>query len=192
MNVIKDITDFIFLDHPLKKSDLIFIPGGSYAELAEAAAKLYHQGYAKKILPSGKYSLTKDKFYGPSSKSEEYDECYSTEWDFLKAVLLKNGVLEEDILKEDRAQYTYDNALKSKEVLDATNIGVKKAILCCKSFHARRASMYYQLVFKDCDLSVHPVDIHGLTKDNWHLSPQGKTIIMNELSKCGSQFMDII
>lgn len=192
MNIIKDITDFIFIDHPPQPSDLIFIPGGSYPEVAEAAAKLYHQGYAKKILPSGKYGIGKDHFFGPSSKAQEYQEDYSTEWDFLKAVLLKNGVLEEDILKEDQAQYTYDNALKSKEVLDAANIKVNKAILCCKSFHARRASMYYQLVFKDCDLLVHPVDIKGLTKDNWYLSDQTKTTVMDELSKCGSQFKDLI
>jgi uncharacterized SAM-binding protein YcdF (DUF218 family) len=192
MNIIKDITDFIFLEHPPEKSDIIFIPGGSYPELAEAAAELYKAGYAKKILPSGKCGFSKEKFDGPSSKSEVYKDSYESEWDFLKAVLLKNGVLENDILKEDQAQYTYDNALKSKEVLGAANFKVNRAILCCKSFHARRAAMYYQIAFKECELLVHPVDINGLTKDNWHLSPQGKKIVMNELSKCGSQIKDII
>jgi hypothetical protein len=34
MRTIDDITNFIFLEDQLEKADIIFIPGGSYAEIA--------------------------------------------------------------------------------------------------------------------------------------------------------------
>lgn len=35
MRTVTDITNFIFLENDPEKVDIIFIPGGSYAELAE-------------------------------------------------------------------------------------------------------------------------------------------------------------
>ena len=63
----------------------------------------------------------------------------------LKNVLLKNGVPEEAILMENQATFTYENAIFSRQVTDLHKIQVKKAILCCKTYHARRSLMYYQL-----------------------------------------------
>jgi hypothetical protein len=40
MRIIEDITNFIFIDDILVKADVIMIPGGSYPELPEQAAKL--------------------------------------------------------------------------------------------------------------------------------------------------------
>ena len=44
------------------------------------------------------------------SKKEIYGGDYETEWEFLKNVLLKNGVPEEAILMENQATFTYENA----------------------------------------------------------------------------------
>ena len=38
---IDDIASFIFLDEELEKADVIFIPGGSYSEIVENAAKQF-------------------------------------------------------------------------------------------------------------------------------------------------------
>lgn len=76
------------------------------------------QGFGKKIapyvLPSGRYSKLLGSFSGVSSKNHIYNKEYETEWEFLKDVLIKNGVKEEAILKEDKATFTYENALYSK------------------------------------------------------------------------------
>ena len=56
----------------------------------------------------------------------------------MKDVLMQNGVPEEAILKEDQATYTYENAIYSRQVTDREYLDIKKAILCCKSCHARR------------------------------------------------------
>ena len=147
MRAIKDITNFIFLEDEPQKADIIFIPGGSYAEIAEKAVMLWKKGYSNLILPSGKYSVKRGYFPGPLSKSDKYNSEYNTEWDFLKDVLVQGGVDEAAVLREDNAENTYENALYSKKVTDSYNLHIKKAIICCKAFHGRRCLMYYQLFF---------------------------------------------
>lgn len=190
MNIIDDITDFIFLEHQPQNADIIFIPGGSYSETAEAAANLYTNGYSNLILPSGNCSITLGQFNGPKSKIDIYNNIYSTEWEFLNNVLLYNGVPKNSILKEDKATYTYQNALFSKEVTDKMNLNIEKAIICCKSFHSRRAYMYYQLVYTNTEFIICPVDTNNITKSNWFKSSIGIDTVMGELSKCGSQLSD--
>ena len=63
------ITNFIFMEDLIEPADVILIPGGSQKQLIERAAKLYHDGYAPYLLPSG----------GSNAKLSEY----SSEWEFL-------------------------------------------------------------------------------------------------------------
>ena len=110
---LNQITEFIFVEDKPEKSDVIFIPGSGFPQLAEEAAKLYHQGMAPYILPSGRYSILNGKFAGVQEKKELYDGEYETEWEFLKDVLVQNGVDESAILKEDQATFTWENAKNS-------------------------------------------------------------------------------
>lgn len=192
MKTITDITNFIFLEDDLKKADIIFIPGGSYAELAEKAAELWHNKYAPIILPSGKYSPSRGCFSGPLSKAAKYDNAYTTEWDFFKDVLIKNDVDESAILKEDNAEYTYQNAFKSREVTDKLGLTINKAIICCKSFHARRCYTYYQWAYPDTELMICPIDVQGISKETWFNQKQGIDRVLGELMRTGSQFKTYI
>ena len=109
--------------------------------------KTWKEGFAPYVLPSGRYSTVLGHFAGVQDLAEQYGGNYETEWEFLRTVLQKNGVPEKAILREDKATYTYENALRSREVTDAAGIEVKKAILCCRNLHARRCILYYQLVY---------------------------------------------
>ena len=189
---INDISNFIFINDKLEKADIIFIPGGTYPEVAEEAAKLYKEGYSKLILPSGGHSIKKEAFTGPSVKKEIYNKKYRTEWEFLRDVLVINGVEEKYILKEDSATFTYENAIFSKKVTDALGIKINKAIICCKSYHARRCLMYYETLYKDTNFIIHPVDIDNITKDNWHKTEIGINFVLGELERYGWQFKDIL
>ncbi len=60
--IISDISDYIFVADTLQQVDAIFLPGGSYAELPEYAAELFHKGYASMLVPSGGISIKRDKF----------------------------------------------------------------------------------------------------------------------------------
>ena len=57
MQIIDDITKFIFVENEPEPVDAILIPGGSLAELPEEAAGLWKAKVAPIVVPSGKYSI---------------------------------------------------------------------------------------------------------------------------------------
>lgn len=187
MRNLNDISNFVFISDELKKSDIIFVPGNSSPQMAEKAAQLYKEGLAPLILPSGRYSIIKGYFDAPKSKSEIYNGTYNTEFEFLKDVLIKNDVPSSAILKEDRAQYTYQNALFSKEVTDKLGLKIKHCIICCKSYHSRRCLMYYEKVYQDAEIMICPVDIDNISKENWYKTNKGIDTVLGEFNRCGEQ-----
>ena len=82
------ITEFIFVENEPARSDIIFVPGGNYPDAARKAAKLYQEGYSDYILPSGRFSIRTGHFEGRQE----------TEWEYLKDILLEEGVPEKAIL----------------------------------------------------------------------------------------------
>ena len=188
---LNQITEFIFVEDKAEKSDMIFIPGSGFPQLAEEAAKLYHQGLAPYILPSGKYSILNGKFAGVHEKQELYDGEYETEWEFLKEALKKNQVPEEHILRENNATYTYENAIYSRKVTDCLGMEIKKAILCCKPYHARRSLLYYQLLYPETQFFVRPIQDSDVKRENWYLTEKGIRLVFGEVQKIGEQFEDI-
>lgn len=186
------ITEFVFAEHKLEQADIIFIPGSGHPQLAEEAARLYHQGWAPRILPSGRYSITTGKFSGVLDKQECYQGSYETEWDFLSQVLQEKGVPGTAILKEDRATYTYENAIYSRQVTDGMGLEIKKAILCSKPYHARRCLLYYQLLYPDTRFMVYPIKDSKIQRDNWFLTEEGTRLVFGELERMGTQFHEIM
>ena len=170
---LKSSEEFIFAENKPEKSDIIFVPGNGYPQMAEKAAELFKKGMADWILPSGKYSVVNGKFSGVLEKSNVYNKEYGTEWEFLRDVLIKNGVPDQKILKEDQATFTYENAIYSRQVTDHAELEIERAILCCKSYHARRCLMYYQFVFPEIEFIVSPVITRGVSKENWYQSEYG-------------------
>lgn len=185
---LKQTEDFIFIDDKPEKADVIFVPGNGYPQMAEKAAELYRRGLAPRVLPSGRYSVTVGKFAGVLDREEYYNGDYETEWDFLKDVLIKNGVPEKAILREDQATFTYENAIYSRQVTDRRNMKIEKAILCCKAYHARRCLMYYQLLYPDTEFFVVPVDADGITRENWLEGEEGINAVTGEVSRIVKQF----
>ena len=192
MRVVQDISDYIFVEDQPEKADAILIPGGAYPELAELAAGLFREGYSDLVIPSGAYAITEGKFAGVKSKQDIYTGEYETECDFYCDVLDKNGVPEAHILQEDKSQFTAQNAWFTRDLLQERGIELKKAIICCKAFHARRCLMYYQFTFPDTEFIVVPAkDTHkGLVqKENWYTSEAGVEKVLGELNRIGTQFM---
>ena len=187
----KNVEEFVFAESQPEKADIIFVPGNGFPDMAEKAASLYREGYAPYILPSGRYSITLGKFAGVQSKKEIYGGDYETEWEFLKNVLLKNGVPEEAILMENQATFTYENAIFSRQVTDLHKIQVKKAILCCKTYHARRSLMYYQLLYPETQFFVCPIQDSDVKRENWYLTEKGIRLVFGEVQRIGEQFVDI-
>lgn len=189
---LNQITDFIFVETPVERSDIIFVPGNGYPQMAERAAGLWKERLAPYVLPSGRYSILSDGFAGVLDKKERYTGSYDTEWAFLRDALMKNGVEEPYILKEDQATYTYENAIYSRKVTDTKGLEIKKAILCCKNYHARRCLLYYQLLFPQTKFYVVASDTDGINRENWHRQERGIQAVLGEMERCGSQFHQII
>jgi uncharacterized SAM-binding protein YcdF (DUF218 family) len=185
---LKQIEDFIFVEDKPEKADIIFVPGNGYPQMAEQAARLYRLGYAPYILPSGRYSVVTGKFSGVLAKKEIYSGEFSTEWQFLREVLLKNGVPDRAILKEDGATFTYENAIYSRKVTDQEKISVETAILCCKTYHARRALMYYQRLYPQARFLVCPSDVDGITRSTWFETEEGISEVTAEVKRILTQF----
>ena len=184
----KNVDEFVFAESQPEKADIIFVPGNGFPDMAEKAASLYREGYAPYILPSGRYSITLGKFAGVQSKKEIYGGDYETEWEFLKDVLMKNGVPENAVLREDEATFTWQNALFSRKVTDQAGLKEKKAILCCKNYHARRAFMYYQRAYPETEFLVCPCSVDEITKENWKLTQHGIDEVLAEIKRIVSQF----
>lgn len=189
---LRAVTDFIFVENAPEKADVIFVPGSRKPGHAVHAAELFRQGWAPLVLPSGRYALPVGHFEGvPEALRGEYPEAYETEWAFLRAVLLRHGVPEEAILREDQATYTWDNAVKSRQVTDRMGLQVNTAILSCWSFHARRALLYYQAAYPDTRFLVCPVQYPGCGREDWFLTPKGRERVLGEVRRMGSQINEV-
>ena len=176
---IKETSKFIFAENKPEKADIIFVPGNGYSQMAERAAQLYAKKYALFVLPSGKYSISTGRFGGVLTGQKRYSGEYQTEWEFLKDVLMKNGVPADAVLKEDQATFTWENAKFSRKVTDQAGINIRKAIICCKNYHARRALMYYQRAYPDAEFRVCPCCVDGITRDNSHSILTNDVILIN-------------
>lgn len=186
------VGDFVFTEDEPQKSDVIFIPGASHPEHALRAAELYHQGMADYLLPSGRYSVALGHFKGvPEEHRADYPGEYETEWAFLHEVLRKAGVPENAILREDRATFTWENAQLSRQVTDGLGLCVRRALLCCRGFHARRAFLYYQAAFPKTEIRVCPVNVPGEGREDWFTTARGRQRIMGEVSRLGGQVNEV-
>ncbi|MDY3917732.1 MAG: YdcF family protein [Candidatus Limivivens sp.] len=186
------ITDFIFVDQEPEHADLIFVPGGSWGEIALRAAALYLQGYSDRILVSGKYSILQEGFAGPETPECYRGQIFETECDFLSRILMDEGVPESAILKEKHATYTYENAIRSRELTDRLGIYPDTAILCCQAYHARRSLLYYQLLYPDTRFLVCPAVTQNTCRDTWTQDPVTIDRVLGEVERCGSQFHEIL
>ena len=189
---IRAVTDFIFVEDPPEQVDVILIPGSRKVEHAVRAAELYRAGYAPYVLPSGRYGVKLGRFVPLEEPlRSEYPGAYETEWHFLRAVLMKHGVPEEAILREDQATYTWENAQLSRDVLAAAGIPCHRAILCCKGYHARRALLYYQAALPETRFLVCPAQTPGCTRDDWYLTEKGRSRVLGEVQRLGGQINEV-
>ena len=122
--IITDISNYIFVADEPEKVDAIFLPGGSHPEQPEYAAELYHQGYAKWLIPSGGISVKADKWQGVRSKADIYNGDYQSDCEFFTDVLIKSDVPINAIIGEYKAGHTRDNAFFSRKMVDEKGIEI--------------------------------------------------------------------
>ncbi|WP_051204345.1 YdcF family protein [Butyrivibrio sp. VCD2006] len=189
-----EIGRFIFVSDEPREADLILIPGAPVKELAEHGAYLWKKGYAKKVLVTGKFYMTyeslEDEFNKFSASSGDRGNS-KTEAEFLSKLMISEGVDRDSIILEEESTNTFENAKFSREIIEKELKGenIKRIILCCQAFHARRALMTFQSELRDIEIIVCPVVTRGLSIDTWMDNLKNFNLVLSELSKCGEYFM---
>ena len=188
---INDITNFIFMDDVPETCDIILIPGTSKSAITEKAAELYRAGYAPYVMPSGLYSSSLGRFAAENIDNPRYAGEYASDFEYFRHILMENGVPQSAILQEDRATNSMENAMFSAQAVKDAGIEVKRAIICCQAFHARRAFLSYACHFGEAELIVVPTATQGISKDDWFKSEKGFRKVLGEVAKCGAYFKEM-
>lgn len=180
---IQIITKTVFLPaEKLEKADLIFVFGGSHSVLWESAAKLYHQGYAKKIIVTGGL-----KPIALKHKSWQYGD--RTEADVISQKLVENGVPKKAIIIEDKAVNSYENVIFVKELFDFSKIS--SLMMVCKSYAAgRQFRTLKKNLSENVTIQIYQFDScrpgngsQVITKDNWFKFSDGRSLVLGEYLK---------
>jgi uncharacterized SAM-binding protein YcdF (DUF218 family) len=167
---IKEIGKYIFLEPNLEQAELIFVFGTRHKEASERVSELYHSGHAKKILVSG----GENRITGENEAEE------------MSRALVCLGVIEDDIISEDKSINTLENVLFSEKII-GEKLGwenIKKILVVTKHYHIRRAMMTLKKHFPESvQLLPAPYDMLGFDKDNWYETDSGQEKVMGEWRK---------
>ena len=190
-DLIRDITEFVFAEDPLEPADLVVAVGSTYPEIPLKASDIYHNGYADRILVTGKYSEQAECFPGVSSEADYYRGSYATEARFYTAVLLKAFVPLDAIILEEEARCAREHALYSRQLLERLDWEPQRMIVICPSYQSRRYQMLFQAAFPDSDILMKPSQLasrpHYINRENWYTSRFGIDQVLTELVRCGQQ-----
>ena len=163
------------ISQPVQKVDVIVVlgggvgesgsPGKSTIERARFAAELYKDGYAKHVIFSSGYVY-------------KYNDAEN-----MKLIALSTGVSEKDIILEQKANSTYENAKFTKEILDAHNWS--SILLVSSPYNMRRASLAYRKLDKNLKIIYTPVI-------NPQFYSRGKKVRWEQVRAIGHEYLGIV
>ncbi len=168
-NLLDDLYDYLSEEDTLEVVDIIFVFGSKSTLRTETAIRLYKEGFAKKILVSGK---------GPN-----YENNNKTEAENLAEFAIINGVPVEDIILEKDSITVPDNVKSSLNLLESLKIPDSSFILINSPFAQRRGWAHFnkfskpntKLIRKNTD-SVS----EKFSKDGWYKNEEGIKIVLKE------------
>jgi len=173
--ILTGLADFLVVNDPLQRADLIFVLNGDYNTRPFLAAKLYQQGLAPQIAIARSQSTPAE---GLGLTRNETDISVSV----MEALGVPAGQIE--ILPfPGGVTSTFDEAKVLKGYVDAHPI--RRIILVTSAFHTRRARWII-----DQELSPGPVSLEvaaapytGFDQTNWWKSEDGLVTLNNEYIK---------
>lgn len=149
-----------------EKADVaVVVSGGDTNARVDEAVRLYKDGIVQKILVSG---AAADK-NAPSNAQAMRDYA------------LSSGIPLGDIVLENRAANTHENADFSKEIIE--DRGWRRVILVTSAYHQRRASMEFERALGGkVELQNHPTSHDKAWGPVWWLTPVGWWLALSELT----------
>lgn len=150
--------------------------------LGSAKAHLYRVPYAVAEYKNGR--IGKVIVSGGDMKLEGKQ---INEGKFLKSVALEQGVKEQDILVEDKAQYTLENFEFSRALMIEQGLlhkGMNLGIVT-NAFHMRRSLMMAKRIFVDDEINIIPLpgQDYSSRRENWFETEKGRNLVMGEFKR---------
>ncbi len=139
---LRTIWNYMVLDEPIQKCDLILGCGCSNLDIPIKCSKLLKQGYGKNILFTGGLGkITQNIFFKPEA------EIY-------KEIALREGIKEEQIYIENQSQNTGDNFRFSSRIIEENNIKSDKILIVHNKLSERRTLATAQCIMKDKQIFI--------------------------------------
>lgn len=140
--LLKIVWDYMVIETPIEKSDLIIGCGCLNLKIPVRCSKLIKQGYADKVIFTGGLGkLTQNEF----KKSEA---------EIFKQIAIENGINENSIFVENKSTNTGDNFKFTKKIMEENNINANKIIIVHNNLSRRRTLNAAKVVFPDKKLSI--------------------------------------
>lgn len=161
------------VNEPLTKADVIVVLGGGPSTRPFAAARLFHAGYAPKIL------LT-----NPQPAPATQLGLTPTDADLERDILLKEKVPAAAIVvAPELVNSTYDEAIAIRDW--ARTNGVRRIIIPTDDFQTRRARWVFRKQLQPLGVQVllQAVPVREFAASNWWQHEQGVVAFQNELLK---------
>jgi uncharacterized SAM-binding protein YcdF (DUF218 family) len=156
------------------KYGLVFGNQKLMQQRVDTAVKLYKEGRIKKII-----------FMGGSGIAWNTDNINMPESWLMRDLTLKLGILERDILIEDKSMNSVENAINTTEILKK-EVGIENIndlVLVTSEFHLKRAMLSFKKYIPNANyiLVATKDDVHD--KDNWINTEDGRKIIEFEAKR---------
>lgn len=127
MQAARVLWQYHFIPFERKRADIILVLGSRDLQVAEAAASVFREGLAPRVVISGGLGkITKDVNSLPEAT-------------LFAMRCIEKGVPIEAIIEERKATNTGDNFLLSRSLLEALGIHVRTGIIVTKPYMRRRA-----------------------------------------------------
>ncbi len=136
------IWDYLCLNQPLEKANVIVGFGNFNTDIARRAAQLYLQGYAPKVLFSGGLGRNTEGLL-PEPEAVRFAR-----------VAMECGVPREDILIEDKSSNTKENIEFARRLLEANDIPHDHILGVHQPFMERRITAAMGVYWPDLQFSV--------------------------------------
>ncbi|MDR7418905.1 MAG: YdcF family protein [Armatimonadota bacterium] len=132
------VGDFLVVNDPLEQADAVIAISGNGPERLTTAVALLRDGFARVLIISGgPYVLGRR----PRNSAE-----------VMRDEVLAAGVPAAQVLMDDRATSTYDNAVGAAALMRTH--GLRTAFLVTSPYHTRRAAVIFRRVFHADGLRV--------------------------------------
>lgn len=168
---LRQLWDYLCEADSLQKSDIIFVFGGGGETRPKEAAKLYKEGWAPKILFTGR-------------AASYMENVQITEAEAFAQIAEREGVPSEDIILEKEAQNTVENATRSIELLKQQGEFPKRLILIQIAYQMRRAYLTFKAVSDwNPELIKHPAPSGKFKREDYFMNKDGWSYVFNEFIK---------